>query len=254
MKRLMICSLVACGLALVGSPTLRAGELPTAESILDKEAEAKGGKAVNESVKTVVLKSKVAVGDSNWSVVQQLAPDRYRLERIEDGFKKEELVVNGNAAWKNSSITGAEVLESADRSSVKRQASMLTGLFQRVGNWRKQFKDAKCVGEETIEGKAAYKVELTTQDGQTRVDHYDKDSGLLVRTESAVETAEGKVSYIELYSDYRKVDGIMHAFTMRIREGQVEVVVSIEEIKHNVEIPESTFAPPAELKKQLDQK
>jgi outer membrane lipoprotein-sorting protein len=253
MKRLMICSLVACGLVLVGGSTLRAGELPTAESILDKEAEAVGGKAVNEKVKTVVLKAKLSAGDMNLNVLQQLAPSRYRMEVTDEGLKTVELVMNGNAVWKTSSITGAEVLEGADRSTVIRQAAELAGVFQRVGNWRKQFKDAKCVAEETVEGKAAYKVELTTRDGQTRVDHYDKDSGLLLRTETAEDTSEGKVNKIELYSDYRKVDGIMHAFTVRMQEGPAEAVVTIAEIKHNVDIPESTFAPPAEIKKQLEQ-
>jgi hypothetical protein len=249
----MISSLLACGLVLVGGRSLRADELPTAESILDKEVAAAGGKAATEKIKTTVLKAKGSVQDVTVDILVQLAPNRYRMDVTIEGISKDEYVVSGDVAWKKSSITGTGVLQGAERADVVGDAAEFAHIFQRVGNWRQRFKEAKCVAEETIGDKAAYKVELTTRDGQTRVDHYDKDSGLLLRSERAVETPQGKVNKIELYSDFRKVDGLMHPFTIRITEDTTEVALTIEEVKHNVEIPESTFAPPAELKKQLEQ-
>jgi hypothetical protein len=249
----MIRSLLACGLVLLSGRSLRAVELPTAESILEKEVAAAGGKAAAEKVRTTVLKAKGSVQDVTVDMLVQLAPNRYRMDVTIEGISKDEFVVSGDVVWKKSSITGTAVLQGAERADVAGDAAEFAHIFQRVGNWRKQFKETKCVAEETIGGKAAYKVELTTRDGQTRVDHYDKDSGLLLRTERAVETPQGKVNKIELYSDYRKVDGLMHPFTIRITEDTTEVVLTIEEVKHNVDIQESTFAPPAELKKQLEQ-
>jgi len=253
MKRFFLYSALACGVVFGVGSSARAGELPKAEVVLDKEAEAAGGKAAAEKIKTASLKAKISAGDVKIDVLLQFGPEKYYKALAVDGIRSEEFVVVGDVAWKNDSITGAELLQGEERSKVVREAAELAGVFRRIGNWRQQYKAVKCVAEETIEGKAAYKVELTEQDGATRINHYDKESGLLIRSETTMESPEGKGKLVEYYSDYRKVDGITHAFTTRIVAGEAEIVVTIDQIEHNIDLPKERFTLPAELKKLLKQ-
>lgn len=249
MKSFLFCSVLVFGLAFgVGSP-LRAQELPKAEAILDKETEAVGGKAIADKVKTAAVKAKVAVQDLKLDLLVQVGPTKYYKALTLDGVGTEEIVVSGEAVWKKNSITGAEFLEGDERAMILRDVAEFTTLIQ-PGEWRQRFKEAKCVAEETVDGKPAYKVELTTKDGATKINHYDKESGLLIQSETTIETPEGKVKQVEHYSDFRKVDGVVHAFKARIVGGPVDLVVTIDQIEYNVDLPEERFVLPAELKKQ----
>ena len=88
---------------------------------------------------------------------------------------------------------------------------------------------------------------VTPKTGPAVIDYYDKVTGLLVRREDA---EQGMEASYQLFSDHRKVDGIVHAFTTKIVNGPTEILVTIDHIEHNVALPEERFAMPAELKKQ----
>src|SRR5262245_43547572 len=138
MKRILIRTVL--GLALVAACTvstsrLYAGDAIKAEDILDREAEAVGGKAANEKVKTFIMKGTIAVRDGKVKFNIQLAPDKYYKDLTVDGLGTEEIVVNGATAWKTNTITGSELLKGAERAKAYSDAADLANVFRRVGNW-----------------------------------------------------------------------------------------------------------------------
>lgn len=250
MKRFLIRSVLAFGLVvgcLTGVSHLAAQELPKAEDILSKEEEAVGGMAVNQKVKTVVMKGKITVSDTKIQfALYHAAPDKHYKEFAVEGLGTKEFVVSGDVAWHTDSITGSRLLAGAEKAQAFRDAEDFAAVFRRVGHWRKQFKEVKCVAEEKVEGKVAYKVHMTPMTGPALIDFYDKETGLLVRRETVV---PGQANSYQLYSDHRKVDGIVHAFSTKIVNGPTEILVTIDHIEHNVELPQERFAVPTELKK-----
>jgi hypothetical protein len=263
MQRFLFRSVLALGLVaggLMGGSRLAAQEpprkgLPKAEDLLDREAKARGGKKAHQKVKTFFAKMKLSVQDEQVGVVVYHAgPKKLYREFSREGIGKTEVVVSGDVAWVKDSITGSHFLKGEERAEAFRDAAEFTKDYQQVGNWRKEYKQVRTVAEEKIDGKPAYKVQLTTQKGEVVIHHYDKQSGLLVRKEKTVESPQGKVTQIEFYSDYRKVDGIVRPFRGKVVQGSAEVVVKVERIKHNVDIPKERFALPAELKKLQKQR
>jgi zinc protease len=256
MKLVLMRSILGLGLVsgmLLGGPALAAEDLPRVEDILEREAEAVGGKAANQNVKTVVMKVKINTPEThNHLTICYAGPDRYSKEVSIEGLGSTVVVVNGDTGWVTDSITGSRLLTGEEKAHVKNEALGFAKTFSRVGNWRKDYKEVKMLGEERVEGKSAYKVQVNTVTGETWIDHYDKKSGLLLRRETTVETPEGKVSTIELCSDYRTVDGITHAFTTTILNGPTEVVVTITHIEHNVDIPAERFTLPTALRKVME--
>lgn len=222
-------------------------ELPKAEDILDKEAEAMGGKAANQKVKTVVVKGKVSQGDSQIGfIIYHAGPNKQCMEYSEEGVSRWEFVVSGELAWHQHSITGSRFLDGEEKAVFFRNAKDVDNSFQQVGDWRKKYKQVKCVAEERADGKPAYKVQLTGQDGKVVIAHFDKETGFRVRSQAA--------NMITSYGDFRKVGSIVQAFTVRIGEGPATMVITAEQIELNVDIPEAHFTLPAELEKRLKQK
>jgi hypothetical protein len=229
---------------LVTVPRVAAQELPRAEDILDRAAEAVAGKAVRQKTKTTVMRGKVSVqGMSGRYASYQAAPNRRYEELSIDGLLTMEAGVSGDLAWERSSITGARVLKGGERAMALREAH--------TGGWRSLYKRVRTLAEEKVEGRPAYKVELTTREGEVVIAHYDRQSGLLVRQEVTVASPEGRTNYVQFFSDYRRVDGVAYAFRTRILVGSAEVVLTIERVEHNVAIPDSRFAVPADVQRLL---
>ncbi len=60
-------------------------------------------------------------------------------------------------------------------------------------------------------------------------------------------SAAGAVPVVAEPGDFRKVDGIMVAFTSRMQVMGQERIVTIEKVEHNVALPADRFALPAEI-------
>jgi outer membrane lipoprotein-sorting protein len=88
----------------------------------------------------------------------------------------------------------------------------------------------------------------TPKSGSPQTLYFDKDTGLLVRSETTVNSAAGAISVVAEPGDFRKVDGIMMPFTSRMRVMGQERVVTIERVEHNVALPADRFAVPAAVK------
>ena len=155
--------------------------------------------------------------------------------RIETG-------VSEGVAWELSAIRGAVVKDGIERDDALRDA-----IFDRIAHWKDHLKSAECVGTRDVNGKPAYRVVATPKSGTPQTLYFDKDTGLLVRTETTVNSAAGAVPVVAEPGDFRKVDGIMVAFTSRMQVMGQERVVTIEKVEHNVALPADRFALPAEI-------
>ncbi len=259
MKRILIQSIVTVclvvGFSLTGS-RLEAKELtpqkaPTAAEILDREAEAAGGKAANQKIKTFVMKAKIKVADKEIELAVHFAgPKKQVIEVALAGVGSEQTVVNGDLAWHTDSITGSRLLQGDEREAAFKKAADFAEMFTRVGNWRQQFKKTDFVGEGMVEGKAVYKVLLVNQHDEIWLDHFDQKSGLMVRRD-VLDAPQGKVLQTVTNTEFRKVDGITHAYEGKISGGAMEMFITVDEVVHNANIPEALFVLPAELKNQV---
>ena len=219
---------------------------PTGEAVLAKYVEASGGVAAYDAVKNRVVNARMEILGAGviltltaysaepanlYTVVESEATGR-----IESG-------VSDGVAWENSAMRGPIVKEGIERDDALRDA-----IFDRLPHWKANLKSAECLGTADVNGRPAYRVVATPKSGTPQTLLFDKDTGLLARTETTVNSAAGAVSVVAEPGDYRKVDGIMMAFTSRMKVMGQERVVTIEKVEHNVAMPADRFALPAEIK------
>ena len=91
----------------------------------------------------------------------------------------------------------------------------LTSLFDQVDYLTGNYK-LKVTGTEKIEGKDAYKVEVTLPGGKSQTEYYDTQSHLLVRLVKEVQATNMTISNTVTYGDYKKVGNIMFPHTQQV--------------------------------------
>jgi hypothetical protein len=214
--------------------------------VLDKAIEATGGKAAFEKVHNRATKGTVEItppGMKGTLMVYEAAPSKKYVVIELEGGPKEESGTDGQVFWQISQ-TGARVLEGEERALHAREA-----VFNGELQWRKLFKKAECVGVEDVDGKPCYKIVLTPEEGRPETRYYDRKSYLLQKSEITVMTGMGEIPVKTMYTDYKKVDGML--FPLKATQdagGMQQMVVTLTSITHDAEIPADRFALPASVK------
>jgi hypothetical protein len=102
-------------------------------------------------------------------------------------------------------------------------------------------------GIEEVEGAKAYVVEATPagEELPERL-YFNVHTGLLVLRDTSHEDSDGKkVPDMLYYDDYREVDGIKVAFSLRIVQGNITVMTKQTEVKNNFAMDDLIFNLPA---------
>jgi zinc protease len=237
------------GWLLTGRP-VAADDLPKAEEILDKYVKVTGGKEAYEKAKNRVSQGTMTIaplGIKGKVTVYEAAPNKRYLEAELAGVGKIEEGTDGQTAWEKSTLGGARIKQGGEKATALNESR-----FNADADWRKVYKKAECMGEEKVDGKPAYKVELTTPDGQVRTIYYDKASGLVVKAVATLKTQMGEVKTETSVSDYRKVDGLLMPFKLRQKVLTQEMVIAFDKVEQNVKLPANRFDLPEDIKKLVD--
>jgi len=216
---------------------------PSVDSILDKFIEASGGKAAMEKIKSRTIKGDLELmgSTSDW-VLEAKAPnkqfsgfDNPTLGTVADGF-------DGTIAWsKNQS--GVRVKEGEELAKTKRDAE-----FYRYLNLRKQYPDLGYKGTDKVDGEEVHILESKPSASSTERFSFSTKSNLLIRQESEFEGPQGKVGVTVRLTDFRPVDGIKYAHSLKFRiragEQELEFAIKVKEVKYNVAIVDAKFSKP----------
>ncbi|MEO8197717.1 MAG: hypothetical protein ABI689_13460 [Thermoanaerobaculia bacterium] len=243
------------GLAGAGTPTAPA--TPTADEILERNLAALGGRAKVSAVRSLRLEatqgSAGAGGGSVPLTVYWKHPDRLRIETPEEGLVKV-VAFDGTTAWSTyPELPGfeAQVLDGAERDSLREQADLVDGP---TFDYAAKGHHVELVGREELGSGKAWKLLLTTAQGEVRALWFDCETYLEVREERTQKAAGQEITTVSLLSDFRPSGGILFAHRTETRprqpggppEGTGEpTVFAIQRLELDVEIPDSLFALPA---------
>jgi hypothetical protein len=224
----------------------QAEKLPKAEEILDKSVEALGGKAALEKLHTRVSKGVIEVAAQGFKgpvTTYEAAPNKNytvvefeRIGKIESG-------TDGVVQWEITPMSGARTLDGAEKALNERMNTFNAPLY-----WRKLYKTAVCTGVEEVDGRPCYKVVLTPELGSPETSYYDQKTYLLTKVSLVLKGQMGETPLEIVPTDYRKVDGVLlpHKTTQKIID--IEQVLTLSSIEHNVDIPADRFALPEAVK------
>jgi hypothetical protein len=234
-------------IAALGFASLMSGantHAQSADKILKNYIKAIGGEKKLKPVSSFRATGEVrdeSTGQAGSFTWEMKAPDNLYLEFTGDGLSRSE-GFNGRSGWEQDGANPPHTLTGARSSQLRATAYFWNDRFQ---TYSKMGAQAVFAGHETVEGKRADAIEMTTtRGGIHRKFLFDPQTGLLVKQIEEGEGAQGDV----YFSDYRSCDGVMEPFHLIFKNGSNTLDVTLREVQHNAPLEEAVFAFPSAKK------
>jgi hypothetical protein len=241
---------VAIGLILFGAVLSAADNLPKAETLLDKYVDVTGGKAAYAKVHSDVSTGTMAFGAMGLTgkmVAYSQSPNKRLMEVTIDGLGKIIDGTNGDVAWSLSAMQGPHLKQGDEKAE-----ALLQARHNSDAQWRDLYTTVETVAIENVDGKDAYKVVMTPKSGKPVTKWFDKQSNLVVKMAVTSKSPMGEINVDSLVSDYRKEGDLLQPHKIVTKVAGQELVMSIDKVEFNPDIPKEKFDPPAEIKALID--
>lgn len=234
-------------------------KLPTGESVLQKYVEATGGQAAYDKINNRYFEAQIDIVNAGvvLDVKTHAAKPNKLIATIEaDAIGTIRKGCTGKAAWSMSDMQGPVLEQGAALENQFRDC-----LFDRLAYWKKAYESAECEAIEKVNDKDCYKVVLTpfpyvseeAKDAEMSflTVYFDKSTNLATKIESNIVTSAGTIDVTAHLLDYKTVDGIKIPHMTKLELVGQTRVMTIQSVKHNVELPDNHFDPPAEIQALL---
>ena len=239
------------GLAAAPVPASAQDEM-TAEKLIEKNVEARGGKEKLESIETARIQATMTAMGPQGSMeipvqMEWKAPDKMRVEFTVQGMKGIQ-AYDGETGWTLMPFMGKTEPQKMSGEELEQTKDQFQDIRGALYNPEEQGYAVEYVGEEEVEGTPAYKLKLTKGDDVTYY-YLDKDYFLEFKTEGKMTTPQGQeVSMATSIGDYKEVGGVMFAHSMDMTpEGAPAGAgqnITMDKVELNVELPDSRFEMP----------
>ncbi len=118
-------------------------------------------------------------------------------------------------------------------------------VFQGALRLRELYPRMTLKGKRKVGERDAYLIEADPGDGSLRRMYFDAQTGLPLRNEIERDTPEGRAIFETNFDDYREVDGVKIPFTVSLANPNLNLVIKLTEVRHNVPVDDARFAKPA---------
>ncbi len=241
--------------ALIAIASLSSAALAEAPAGLDpreliaKSIDATGGKEKLLSVKSMSVTGTVAMPaqDIKGTIEMHRAPGKAvvtiaipDITSVRSGFV-------GDVAYESSELLGSRLLNDTEK------RRLLDGLdpqaqFDRVNN----MKDLKAEPDGKIGDIDVIKISGTNVDGDAEAHWIDAKKYLTLKSQVVIHSQMGKMPATIEFGEFKTIDGITLATVMKQNAVGTQMIATLSDIKINNEIPDATFAIPAEVQKLID--
>ncbi|HET6977642.1 MAG TPA: tetratricopeptide repeat protein [Pyrinomonadaceae bacterium] len=216
------------------------GSMPSVDEVLAKYAAAVGGPAIDAMKSRIIRGTVDVVGVSRGGVLEtyEQAPnlvstmiEAHPLGKMRFGF-------NGRTGW-TQTAAGVKIIKNPELLAVVRREADFYGQFKLKGATQK----ITLAGMSKIGYRDVYVLDLQSAKGQPDRLYLDAQTYLPVRTNTVSLRGDVLVP-VEIYlDDWREVDGIKYPFSVSQNMGKLTLVLTVTEVKHNVQIDPKVFEP-----------
>ncbi|MEO8662284.1 MAG: hypothetical protein ABI693_27725 [Bryobacteraceae bacterium] len=213
----------------------------TAEQVLDKAAEALGGKAAIEKMTSFTSSGTLelsSMGITAPTEVYAKAPAKRLSVTSIDGYGEIFQGFDGKQAWSKDPQGGLKEITGDQAIQIRTEAA-----FYGPVRWKELYSKVELTGKEKASGRDCWMLKLTPEGGKPSQQCFDTETFLVAR--GLVRGAGGEEIPVEL-SDYKDIgNGVKMPFTVRMNTPATgDLVIHYKEVKLNVEIDDAKFSMP----------
>lgn len=203
--------------------------------VIEKYVEAIGGRDALAKIedKSTIMRG-TAMGQSITLTVKQKAPNKLRQE-VKAGGMEQVIIFDGEKAVMKVMDQKIEVKDK-ELEALKLEAQMDFLLDPQSYGITLSYE-----GNETVNGKDAYKIKMTLPSGLRWFTYFDAESGLKVKEQREIQTQMGLSEQTVIYDDFREVEGVKYPYKITQSFGGQSVDVTVSSIKVNKGLSDDIF-------------
>jgi hypothetical protein len=235
--------------AFTAATTSQAQATLSAAQIVDKNVAARGGLAAWHSVQAMTIEGTIdAGGKENHALPYVMKLKRSHKSRLEITFKDQTSVqvYDGAQGWKVRPFLNRNEVEpftAAEANSAAASDELDGPLIDYAAKGTK----IALVGNEPVEGHAAYKLKLTLRNGEQRNLWIDAGSFLELKADGAPRVLDGKSRNVAIYyRDYKSEHGLVvpHVLETAVQGVKETRKIQISRVAVNEALSDSLFQKP----------
>jgi hypothetical protein len=216
----------------------------SADEIINKHIDAIGVKEKIRGIKSIYIESTMEVmGNEAPTIVYIINGKGFKSETDFNGQKIIQCVTD-KGGWSFNPMMGQTAPEELTSEQTKAgQAQLQVGgpLFDYAAKGSK----VELQGRETVDGKNAYKIKVTTKDSTESVFYVDPDTYFIMKTVGKVNANGQETETTIAFSDYKKTEyGNMMPYSQQIILTQMTLTITNKKIEVNKEIDPKIFDMP----------
>jgi hypothetical protein len=218
----------------------------TADELLDKSLNATGGKERLKALHSVRMTGKMKMGPMEAPfTLTKARPSVMRVDFTIQGMTGTQ-AYDGTTGWLLMPFTGnkdPQKMTEEMLKDIRTEADFDGPTF----DYKAKGNKVDYVGKEDVQGTPAYKLHVTTKDGQESNVYLDADSYLPIRTEGTRKMQGQDIDMETNLGDYKTVDGLTFPYSIESHAKGKEggQAIAIEKIELNPKVDMTIFAMPA---------
>jgi outer membrane lipoprotein-sorting protein len=219
-----------------------AAGMPTVDEILERNIKAIGGEEAIRKITSRSSKGSFDLEAMNISGTFEMvakAPNRTATTIELPGMGKMSNVFDGTKAYSADPMNGVREPSGTELEPLKRAADFYSSL-----NYKKNYTKIELKGVEKVGSTDAYVLVATPPLGDPDKLFFDAKTYMLLKSEAERDTPQGKMLAEQFFENYKTLDGVNVATTLRTVTPAFIVVIKLSEIKHNVPVDDAKFAKP----------
>jgi outer membrane lipoprotein-sorting protein len=218
----------------------------TADEIIEKNIQARGGREKLKAVESVRMSGKMSMGQGMEApfTLEMARPKKVRLEFTIQGMTGVQ-VYDGTTGWAVMPFMGKtdpEEVAGDDLKEMEDQADIDGALV----DYKEKGHQVELLGKEDLEGTPAYKLKLTKKNGDVNTIYIDAESYLEMKIEGKRKVRGQDVEVESTPGDYKPVAGVMfpHTLENKAKGAPAGQTITIEKIEVNPTLGADEFAKP----------
>ena len=222
-----------------------AGDLPSAQSLIDRHIKETGGVAALKARKSSHAIGTISVpsqGMTGTVEVFAMRPNKMLVKQEIKGIGTGAEGFDGTTAWASSPMTGPMLVTGPELDQKK-----LDYDFDSEINPSARYSAMKTLEKTTFDGREVYKVSLTRKEGGEDIAFYDVNTGLKAGSLTTRKSPMGEMTVTSTLTDYKKLGSVLVPMTIKQAITGIEIVMTFTTFEFDT-VDASVFALPAEIK------
>jgi outer membrane lipoprotein-sorting protein len=219
----------------------------TADEIIAKNIEAKGGLDKLKAVQTMRITGKMMVGPGMEApmVIEMARPHKVRMEFTFQGMTGIQ-AYDGKSGWSVMPFMGKKEPEPMSADDLK-QAEEQADIDGPLVDYKEKGHQVEYLGKDEVEGTPVHKLKVTKKNGDIQTVYLDADSFLEIKAEGKTKVRGQEIEGETSFGDYKEVGGLIiaHSIQSKLKGGQGQgQTITFEKIEINPDIPATRFDMP----------